>query len=155
MTVLSKEEMIHVLRRAGYRLTRQRLTIIESVTGRTDHPSVKQVYHEINGLEPDIGLSTVYNTLNTLDALGVLKEIEFEETDNRFDTNLEPHINLVCTECGEIQDYTVKLPVKTSKIVRDKGFTTSDYRLEYRGICQTCNTNKTADKKQSTSRSTH
>jgi len=140
MNIISKQDMIEALRDAGFRITRQRLAIVAQMAGRLDHPSVKQMYNEINTSKPEISLATVYNTLNALVDLRLLKEIEFEESDNRFDTNLTPHINLICTVCGRIDDYMVKLPVRSSKLAREKGFETSDYCLEYRGTCNSCRT---------------
>ena len=140
MNIISKQDMIEVLRNAGFRITRQRLAIVAKMAGRLDHPSVKQIFNELNASQPEISLATVYNTLNALVDLRLLKEIEFEESDNRFDTNLTPHINLICTVCGDIDDYMVKLPVRSSKLARERGFETSDYYLEYRGICNSCRT---------------
>ena len=138
MPVLSTDEMIQELRHAGYRLTRQRLAIVGQMAGRPDHPSVKQIYSELNEAQPEISLATVYNTLNALVDLSLLREVEFEDADNRFDTNLSPHINIICLKCGNIVDYNVNLPLKPAKLARENGFKTVDCRMEYRGICHTC-----------------
>ena len=138
MMMLSKSEIINALLEAGYRMTRQRRTIVDILSKRSDHPSVRTVFTEANRILPEISLATVYNTLNALVKLGVLREIEFEQSENRFDTNLSPHINLVCMVCGNIEDYLLELPVKPQKIQKEVGFVTSDYRLEYRGICKIC-----------------
>jgi len=138
MKIIPERDILDALHKAGYRMTRQRLSIVGQIAGRRDHPSVRQIFDEVNKVKPDISLATVYNTLNALVQLGLLKEIEFEESDNRFDTNLAPHINLICTLCGHIEDYGVRLPVRASKIARETGFQTFDYCLEYRGICSSC-----------------
>lgn len=80
----------------------------------------------------------VYNTLATLVDLELIREIEFEGTDNRYDTNLAPHMNLVCTACGAIIDVDQRLPVSPDMIRRSHGFEVVVLRIECRGICARC-----------------
>ena len=138
----SKETIIQELKKAGFRMTRHRRAIINIIAGRQDHPSVRQVYDKMRINDPRISLATVYNTLNMLVEMKLLKEIEFEETDNRYDTNLAPHINLVCTICGSILDFEYDLPVATDVIREKEGFITKESRMEYRGICINCHNKK-------------
>jgi len=134
----SKDDILNDLKKAGYRITKHRRAIIEFIAERKDHPSVRWVFNKIKSKEPGITLSTVYNTINLLVEMNALKELEFDETDNRYDTNLTPHLNLVCTICGSITDFEYKLPVNPKKIQSTEGFVTLDYRIEYRGICSNC-----------------
>ena len=101
----SKKAIFQELKKAGLRMTRHRRAIVEILAERQDHPSVRQVYDKMRKNDPGISLATVYNTLNMLVKMKLLKEIDFEETDNRYDTNLESHINLICTICGSIVDF--------------------------------------------------
>ena len=135
---ISIDDILSELKKAGYRITRHRRAIINFISGRQDHPSVRTVYNNIRMKEPGISLATVYNTLNLLVKMNLLSELEFDETDNRYDTNLSPHLNLICTKCGSIIDYNYKLPVSPDIIQSKVGFITQDYRIEYRGICKQC-----------------
>ncbi len=137
----SKNEILSVLKQAGMRLTRQRLAIIEYVAGRKDHPGARQIFYEIKA-SSDISFATIYNTLKTLVDLELIKEIDFEHAENRYDTNLEPHLNLVCARCGKIEDVDVILPLSPEEIKTRKNFTTTNYRLEFIGICAVCQKNK-------------
>ena len=85
-----------------------------------------------------MSLATVYNTLATLVEAGVLAQIDFEATDNRYDTNVAPHLNLVCTACGSIRDVEHELPVDLEEVRREEGFEVSQVRIEYRGLCAAC-----------------
>ena len=134
----SKNEIILELKKAGYRITKHRQAIISFIAGRQDHPSVRMVYNKIKLKEPALSLATVYNTLNLLVEMNILKEIEFDESENRYDTNTDPHINLVCKMCGSITDYGNKLPVAPEIVKSKEGFITQDFRIEYRGICSDC-----------------
>ena len=129
--------MVVALKQAGFRLTQQRLAIIGFISGRRDHPSARQIF---KGIKKDTGISfaTIYNTLKTLVDIELIKEIDFEHGENRYDTNLIPHLNLVCIKCGNIQDIDFKLPISSDEIKARKNFTTTNFRLEYMGICSQC-----------------
>lgn len=119
-------------------MTRQRMAVINYLAGRDDHPSARQVFEVLKAGESRLSLATVYNTLATLVDIGVLEEMEFEAADNRYDTNLEPHINLVCTVCGAITDFNRKPPVSPDEIWKSLGFETTGIRMEYHGVCAAC-----------------
>lgn len=119
-------------------MTRQRLAIIQYLAGRDDHPSVRQIFEALKNGESRMSLATVYNTLATLVDLDLLEEMEFEAADNRYDTNLSPHINLVCTVCGSITDLNRKPPASADEIRKTLGFETTGIRIEYQGICAAC-----------------
>ncbi len=133
----TKNQMLAALKQAGFRLTQQRLSIIDFIAGRGDHPSARQI---LNELKADTGISfaTIYNTLKTLVDMELIKEIDFEHGENRYDTNLIPHLNLVCIKCGKIQDINFKLPISPEEIKAKNNFTTTNYRLEYMGVCAQC-----------------
>ena len=133
----TKIQMAAALKQAGFRLTQQRLAIIEFIAGRKDHPSARQILKKIKA-DSGISFATIYNTLKTLVDMELIKEIDFEHSNNRYDTNLIPHLNLVCIKCGKIQDIDFKLPISSDEIKTKKNFTTTSYRLEYMGICSQC-----------------
>jgi Fur family peroxide stress response transcriptional regulator len=99
----TNSQMVAALKKAGYRITRQRRAIIEFIAGRKDHPSARQIFDEIKS-DSGISFATIYNTLKTLVGMELIKEIDFEHGENRYDTNLVPHLNLVCIKCANIQD---------------------------------------------------
>ena len=135
---LDARQMEDALRNAGCRITRQRRAIIGYLACRDDHPSARQVYGALHHRESGLSRATVYNTLHRLVETGLLTEIEFEAGDNRFDTNLRPHVNLICVECGAIADFEHELPVTAAHVERRLGFLATDFRVEYRGVCARC-----------------
>lgn len=138
MEIKSKNDILEEIKKIGYRITKHRKTIIDYIAQRKDHPSVKQIYNEIKINDPKISLATVYNTLNLLVKIKFLKEIEFEDKDNRYDTNLSPHLNLICSKCGSIVDFEYELPVSPEVVRKKNGFLTREYRIEYHGVCTNC-----------------
>jgi len=131
-------EMLETLQRAGYRITRQRLAIVNHLAGRADHPSARAIYDALANRESGLSLATVYNTLATLADNGLVLELDYDGTENRFDTNTRPHINLHCTSCGGIIDLDRDLQVRAEEIFAATGFEATDCRIEYRGRCSSC-----------------
>jgi Fur family transcriptional regulator, peroxide stress response regulator len=123
---------------SGRRITPQQRAILGYVAGRSDHPSARQIHRGLSSRLPRPSLATVYNTLTAMVELGLVREVDFEATDNRYDTNLEPHINLVCGRCGSICDVDHDLPIPPEAIRSELGFEAVDFRIEYRGLCSRC-----------------
>jgi Fur family peroxide stress response transcriptional regulator len=130
--------MEKVLRAAGYRLTRQRKAILNYLATTDGHPSAQQVFQEAKKDHPGLSLATVYNTLETLAHMGLIKILDFQALDNRHETNLVPHINLICTVCGKIQDFEDGSIIHAREVKEEFGFEVEDFRLEYYGICSAC-----------------
>jgi Fur family peroxide stress response transcriptional regulator len=134
----SEAEIIAGMKRAGCRVTSQRRAIVACLAGRPDHPSARQIYRDLRPTTSRLCLATVYNTLSTLVDLGVVREIEFDAADNRYDTNPSPHVNLVCVRCGSITDWGDVVSVTPSEIRNDVGFEMEELRVECRGVCARC-----------------
>ena len=132
------EHMEAGLRAAGCRITRQRKAILHYLAATNSHPSARQVYGEARKEYPALSLATVYNTLEILLRLGLLKVLDFQTMDNRHETNLSPHVNLICTVCGKIQDFEEKMDVDPEAVKEKAGFAVRDCRMEYYGICAEC-----------------
>jgi len=55
--------------------------------------------------------------------------------ENRYETNREEHINLICERCKKILDYNVPIAVDQRGVAKRTGFSITDTRLEYYGYC--------------------
>jgi Fur family peroxide stress response transcriptional regulator len=130
---------IALLREAGLRSTPQRLAIVDVVFDR-HHPTVAEVYETVRRQFPTIGLATVYNTLRSLTERGFVRELPFGDA-TRFDVNVEPHANLVCRQCGGIEDSSACDDLITEiqrRVLMGDGFTPESQRLDIYGLCSRC-----------------
>ena len=130
--------MERALRAAGSRISSQRRAIIDYLASATSHPSARQIFHEVRKNHPNLSLATVYNTLGVLIRMSLIKVMQFDVTDNRYEPNVAPHINLICTSCGRIEDLGQGVPVQPEEIREKVGFEVLDSRLEYYGLCAKC-----------------
>ena len=102
------EQIVTSLRNGGHRITPQRIAIIDYLMHTEDHPSADQVHVVIKKKYPMVSLSTVYKTLELLRQKKLVNEIEIDGG-ARFDAHMENHINLVCLNCGKIEDIDEKV----------------------------------------------
>jgi Fur family peroxide stress response transcriptional regulator len=139
LTGVTKKAVSLQLKAKGLKLTPQRLAIIEVLIEKRDsHPSARSVYEEAKKKKKSLSLSTTYATLNELSRLGIIKTLQFDTMENRYEGNIAEHLNLVCGRCGKILDYEVPPVADQREIAKKTGFSVTDTRLEYYGHCRDC-----------------
>ena len=140
---MTKESIITQLKEKGLKVTPQRMAIIEVLVEQGDlHPGARLVYEEAKKKKRSLSLSTAYATLNELSRHGIIKTLQFDKMENRYETNIEEHINLICEKCRKILDYKVPIAVDQSGVAKKTGFSITDTRLEYYGYCRECRKEK-------------
>ncbi|HOC45562.1 MAG: Fur family transcriptional regulator [Syntrophorhabdaceae bacterium] len=137
-----EEEILDALKKKGVRLTRQRTEIIRVLCRHGNHPSAGAILKEARKMVPSISVSTVYYTLGLLKKEGLIKELEFYDMENRYESVMTDHIDLVCTECGRIENLIEKQPLTYQAIENLTGFRARGMRHEYYGLCGTCRRGK-------------
>ena len=143
LIMIAKETIIKQLRERGLKITPQRLAIIEVLVEQGDlHPGARLVYEEAKKKKRSLSLSTAYATLNELSRHGIIKTLQFDRMENRYDGNLEEHLNLICERCKKILDYKVPIAVDQRVLAKKTGFSITDSRLEYYGYCKECRADK-------------
>jgi Fe2+ or Zn2+ uptake regulation protein len=141
--MIAKESIIKQLRERGLKITPQRLAIIEVLIEQGDlHPGARLVHKEAKKKKKSLSLSTAYATLNELSRHGIIKTLQFDKMENRYETNREEHINLICERCKKILDYKVPIVIDQRELAKKTGFSITDTRLEYYGYCKECREDK-------------
>lgn len=134
------DTFLHALQQAGCRLTSQRRAICEYLAATDKHPTPYAVYADIVQHHPEISRATVYNTLNILYRLGVIVEISFGDDHTHYETDLSPHVNLICMRCHQIIDYPSPLLMSeaTLPMIAATGFQPTAAKVEILGLCAAC-----------------
>ena len=133
-----EQTLISGLQAKGYRLTPQRREIIRLLARDMSHPGAMDILRKVRKIVPKISMSTVYYTLDMMKKEGLIRELEYYDRDNRYDINVSDHINLVCTRCGKITDFTSTVPSFSKAVEKETGFKPARMRFEYYGICGNC-----------------
>lgn len=134
---------LNALRQSGRRVTEQRRIICGYLADNRTHPTPTRVYADLSRAHPEISRATVYNTLNILQELGAIVEISFGDGHTHYETNPEPHVNLVCLRCHKIVD----VPVVPDVIDNDDlwlqdGFHPVAVKMDIYGFCEHCRNRK-------------
>jgi Fur family peroxide stress response transcriptional regulator len=131
--------VIQALRKKGYKATPQRIAICRFALHSRDHPTAQRIYNEVKEVHPTVSIATVYKTIQVLRELGRIQELNFLQGQTRFDSYMQPHINLVCLRCGNIRD--LEDPTAREMVARAVAatkFTASGQSFDIFGICQRC-----------------
>jgi Fur family peroxide stress response transcriptional regulator len=132
------DQIVNTLRSEGFRITPQRTAIVDYLLKTEDHPSADHIHKTIRKKYPMVSLSTVYKTLDLLKEKKLVNEIEVEG-EARFDAHTDEHINLVCMNCGKIDD----IDENSLKNIQLKAAKKSKYLIlkssfELFGYCSKC-----------------
>jgi len=132
------------LHESGFKLTPQReTTLLVLLENEKDHLSAEEIFFFVKQKNSDIGLATVYRTLDILVDLKIVDKISFDDGVARYDLRKEGakhfHHHLLCLECGNIEEINEDLLGNVEEIVeKNFHFVVKDHRLTFHGICQNC-----------------
>lgn len=127
--------------RVGVRNTRQRTAVVELLDTLDGFLSAKDIHRRLDALHADVGLTTVYRTLQSLaevDAVDVL-HMDSGETLYRACHSDDHHHHLVCTRCGRTEEIDGG-PVEAwaQDVATQYDFQLTGHDAEVFGICGSC-----------------
>jgi Fe2+ or Zn2+ uptake regulation protein len=131
-------ELSEIFRARGLKVTPQRQCIFRVLHGDAAHPTAEAVFQAARAEMPTMSLKTVYQTLNDLAAMGEIHQLDVGTGSTRFDPNVEGHHHLVCTHCGKVRDLHVDFSGLRVPSPQRQGFTVDSAEVVFRGVCDTC-----------------
>ncbi|WP_432665297.1 Fur family transcriptional regulator [Wukongibacter baidiensis] len=140
----SVDKLRDVLKEKGYKLTPQRRAILNTIINyQGHHLSSEEVYDFVKKDCPEIGLATVYRTLQLLDDLEIISKISFDDGCARYELNVHgddhQHHHVICTKCGEVLEVEVDLLEHLEdEIEKNYGFEIRDHKVKFFGLCSKC-----------------
>ena len=120
-------------RMAHLRVTPQRVAVLEALEA-ADHPTAEVL---VGALRGRVSPATVYNTLATLRARGMVAVID-GPGGRRYDPNLRPHPHLRCEGCGQVSDLPGGGAEAWAGIQVPPGWRPTGLSLVILGICPAC-----------------
>ncbi|NBO64471.1 MAG: transcriptional repressor [Acidobacteria bacterium] len=121
----------------GLKMTPQRRAIVEYLQTCVDHPTAEEVMQAVNERFPMTSRPTVYNTLNWLEAAGLINEV-YEGGAVRYDPNTSRHHHFVCRRCGKVEDIEDGAVGEVLPGPLSGGQVIESFQLTYRGLCHDC-----------------
>lgn len=87
-----------------------------------------------------MSLATVYKTLDFLNEIGEVSEINLHDNNHYDAIRPFPHPHLICTGCQNIMEGEMDAPIRTlvNKIKQDFSFHIHSHQLNFYGLCPDC-----------------
>ncbi|HCA52575.1 MAG TPA: transcriptional repressor [Mycobacterium sp.] len=126
---------------AGVRATRQRGAIIALLEKLDGFRSAQELHDELRRSGANIGLTTVYRTLQALESANLVDMVRTDSGESVYRRCAAPHHHhhLVCRSCGaavEVSGHEVE--AWAAEVAAEHGFTDVDHTVELFGTCAGC-----------------
>lgn len=131
------------LEQADYKLTQQRRAVLEVMQdNKGKHLTAEEVLIEARKVAPNIGIATVYRTLERLSNIDVLYKTTFDEGKYRYelcdDDDSHQHHHVICPACGAISEVEEDLLAPLEQHLEEKGYQVVDHQLKVYAYCPEC-----------------
>lgn len=134
-----------ILRANNLKFTNQREVILKTLYNNNEHFSPESLYFLIKNKYPNlnIGIATVYRTLNLLEESDIVTSISFGAQGKKFELGNKPHHDhMICKSCGLIIEFEDKsIEKKQEQIAKSKNFKLTNHLMQLYGICSSCQKN--------------
>lgn len=136
------DEFKKALRENGLKYTKQREVLLEILYNSDLHFTPEALHAEVKAKFPklNVGIATVYRTLNLLEDSGMATSISFGAQGKKFElAHRDHHDHLICKNCNKIvefEDHSIEK--KQVNIAKANGFTLTGHLMQLYGICSDC-----------------
>lgn len=133
-----------LLKNNSLKFTKQREVVLKTLYERNEHFTPEDLYIFLKSSYPElnIGIATVYRTLNLLEESQMVTSISFGVAGKKFELANKPHHDhMICKSCGLIIEFqNEKIEQLQIEIARANHFTITSHLMQLRGLCETCAT---------------
>ena len=147
------EDLRKRLQEKDFKMTEQRREILQIFLDQPSdhHLSAEDVHSLLRSQKSEIGLATVYRSLELLSSLGLLLKIEFGDGCIRYelnttDPNSHRHHHLICVKCHKVIEFDEdKLDELEEEIANKSGFEIINHEVKFFGYCKDCRNENTGN----------
>ncbi|MFL0268121.1 Fur family transcriptional regulator [Candidatus Clostridium radicumherbarum] len=138
------EKLKNNLKEKGYKLTPQRRAIVDNIIkNEGSHLTTEELYDLVKQECPEIGLATVYRTVQLLEELNVVSKLDLNDGCYRYELVHEDenhhHHHLICSNCGKVIEVQGDLlEVLEHEIESKYDFKIKNHSVKFYGICNEC-----------------
>jgi Fur family transcriptional regulator, peroxide stress response regulator len=130
------ESLAHELAARGIRASYQRLRILQFLRDIGGHPTADEIYRSLVEEIPSLSKATVYNTLHAFLDADLVRIVDTDDPETRYDAVLTTHGHFRCDVCGTLTDFGIDID---SVVVDALGQHHIRSRsVVFRGICPSC-----------------
>ncbi len=136
------DELKTILKDKGMKYTEQRAVILEILFEIDDHLNAEEIHRIVKDKYPqhNIGIATVYRTLNFLEEADLISSISFGSEGKKYEGNQKKHHDhLICTSCGAIVEFVdVEIEQRQELIAQKNNFKITGHTMQLFGLCSKC-----------------
>ncbi|WP_242829379.1 Fur family transcriptional regulator [Butyrivibrio sp. WCD3002] len=146
--ILTSEEFKTLLKERGLKVTTQRLAVLDTLGINPDaHLTVEEIYDLVKKSNPEIGLATIYRTVQVLKELQLIDRVNFDDGIERYElvhlskdgSHKHHHHHLICVNCGRVFEFEEDMMENLElKIAKKTGFKVIDHEVKLYGYCKEC-----------------
>jgi len=128
------------LKTHNYKLTRQRRAVLRVLAESDSRFDAARIYEKAKVECPEIGLTTVYRTIDILVDLGVIERLHVAGGCKSYASASPGHRHhLVCVECGKAVEFVgCDLTGLIDSVASKTGFEVENHWLQLTGRCPKC-----------------
>lgn len=137
--------LMNILTQNGYKSTVQRNLVFEILMEHMDkHLSTEEVYDLIKDKNPNMGIATIYRTLQLFEEIGLVYKHNFDDGCSRYEimsenNEIHQHHHLLCKKCGNIIEVKEDLMNSLEEIIEKQyNFEILNHVVKFTGICSQC-----------------
>lgn len=137
------ETLKEKLKEKGCKLTPQRRSILDIIIeNEGKHLSTEEIYDLVKRKCPEIGLATVYRTMQMFDEVGIVYKHNFDDGRSRYELNHNEdhqHHHLICINCNNVIEVEEDLLEQLENEVEKKyDFKITNHNVKFFGYCKNC-----------------
>lgn len=142
-----QERFKKLLKANGLKVTTQRIAILEVLEDRpNEHLTAEEIYECVKAKYPEIGLATVYRTIQLLSELNLIDKLNLDDGFVRYEIGKQGngeschhHHHLICLGCGKVLTFQDDLlETLEQKIQNTMDFRIVDHEVKFYGYCEGC-----------------
>jgi Fe2+ or Zn2+ uptake regulation protein len=128
-----------ILRSLGVQVTAQRVAVLDAVAAHP-HATADQILESVRASIGTISRQSVYDTLGTLEQVGLVRRIQPTGSPARFENRVgDNHHHIICRNCGALSDVDCAVGETPCLTASDShGYTIDEAEVAYWGLCPTC-----------------
>ncbi len=131
-----------ILRQNNLKFTKQREAVLKAMYSNNKHFSPESLYMLVKEMYPElnVGIATVYRTLNLLEESDMVTSLSFGSAGKKFELGNKPHHDhMICKVCDDILEFEDSAIEKRQKeIANQYGFRLTNHIMQLYGICKIC-----------------
>jgi len=133
-------DYVRIMHENGYRVTPQRITILDAICAGERHSSLGAIYARARKQDAQIDMSTVYRALELFQTLGLVVSVDLDGHEKGYEiTKPEPHHHLICKKCEQEFDIDSQTANNFYELLRrEYGYEVTMDHLVLSGLCPDC-----------------